>query len=188
VSELLVALLLAFMVGLAVYATWTTDLFAAAVSLGAYGFVMSLVWAEIGALDVAFTEAVVGAGATTVLFLATLLRTARQASPAPPALRGLAIAGGLALFAAFTAAGGGRRPRGGPPAPPPPPPTPGDTTSPPSLHVSPRYLERTLDETATPNAVTSVLADYRGYDTLVETTVIVTAGLGCWLLLQPRRA
>ena len=46
---------------------------------------------------------------------------------------------------------------------------------------------RTLSETATPNAVTSVLADYRGYDTLVETTVILTAGLGCWLLLAPRR-
>lgn len=174
-SELLVALLLAFMVGLAVYATWTTDLFAAAVALGAYGFVMSLVWAEIGALDVAFTEAVVGAGATTVLFLATLLRTARQASPAPPALRGLAIAGGVALFAAFAAAALGLAPWG-------------DATSPPAVHVSPRYLERTLEETATPNAVTSVLADYRGYDTLVETTVIVTAGLGCWLLLHPRRA
>jgi multicomponent Na+:H+ antiporter subunit B len=175
VSELLVALLLAFLVGLAVCATWTTDLFAAAVALGAYGFVMSLVWAEIGALDVAFTEAVVGAGATTVLFLATLLRTARQASPAPPALRRLALAGGLALAAAFAAAALGLAPWG-------------DATSAPSVHVSPRYLERTLEETATPNAVTSVLADYRGYDTLIETTVIVTAGLGCWLLLAPRRA
>jgi multicomponent Na+:H+ antiporter subunit B len=56
------------------------------------------------------------------------------------------------------------------------------------VHVSPRYLARTLEETATPNAVTSVLADYRGYDTLLETTVILTAGLGCWLLLAPRRA
>jgi multicomponent Na+:H+ antiporter subunit B len=123
---------------------------------------------------VAFTEAVVGAGATTVLFLATLLRTSRQASPAPPALRRLAIAAGLALCAAFAAAALGLAPWG-------------DSTSPPALHVSPRYLERTLEETATPNAVTSVLADYRGYDTLVETTVIVTAGLGCWLLLHPRR-
>jgi multicomponent Na+:H+ antiporter subunit B len=63
----------------------------------------------------------------------------------------------------------------------------GDPGSPPAVHVSPRYLERTLEETATPNAVTSVLADYRGYDTLVETTVILTAGLGCWLLLNPGR-
>jgi multicomponent Na+:H+ antiporter subunit B len=63
----------------------------------------------------------------------------------------------------------------------------GDPASAPAVHVSPRYLARTLDETATPNAVTSVLADYRSYDTLVETTVIVTAGLGCWLLLRPAR-
>jgi multicomponent Na+:H+ antiporter subunit B len=41
-----------------------------------------------------------------------------------------------------------------------------------------------MEETATPNAVTSVLADYRGYDTLVETVVILTAGLGAWLLLM----
>jgi multicomponent Na+:H+ antiporter subunit B len=63
----------------------------------------------------------------------------------------------------------------------------GDPRSPASLHVSPRYLEKTIEETATPNAVTSVLADYRGYDTLGETTVIFTAGLSCILILRRRR-
>ena len=63
----------------------------------------------------------------------------------------------------------------------------GDPNSPASMHVSPRYLERTLEETATPNAVTSVLADYRGYDTLGETTVIFTAGVSCILILRARR-
>jgi multicomponent Na+:H+ antiporter subunit B len=53
------------------------------------------------------------------------------------------------------------------------------------VHVSPRYLTEAIRETATPNAVTAVLADYRGYDTLIETVVILTAGLGCWLLLPP---
>jgi multicomponent Na+:H+ antiporter subunit B len=62
-----------------------------------------------------------------------------------------------------------------------------DPLSPASIHVSPRYLERTLEETATPNAVTSVLADYRGYDTLGETTVIFTAGVSCMLILRRRR-
>jgi multicomponent Na+:H+ antiporter subunit B len=62
-----------------------------------------------------------------------------------------------------------------------------DPRSPASLHVSPRYLEKTIEETATPNAVTSVLADYRGYDTLGETTVIFTAGLSCILILRRRR-
>jgi multicomponent Na+:H+ antiporter subunit B len=60
----------------------------------------------------------------------------------------------------------------------------GDSDSPASLHVSPRYIEKTVKETATPDMVTSVLADYRGYDTLGETTVIFTAGLSCLLLLR----
>jgi multicomponent Na+:H+ antiporter subunit B len=63
----------------------------------------------------------------------------------------------------------------------------GDPNSPASLHVSPRYVEKTLEETATPNVVTSVLADYRGYDTLGETTVIFTAGVSCILILRKRK-
>ena len=63
----------------------------------------------------------------------------------------------------------------------------GDPHSPASLHVSPYYLESTLHNTATPNVVTSVLADYRGYDTLGETTVIFTAGISCILILRKRR-
>jgi len=63
----------------------------------------------------------------------------------------------------------------------------GDPNSPASKHVSPRYIEKTMDETATPNVVTSVLADYRGYDTLGETTVIFTAGISCILILRRRR-
>jgi multicomponent Na+:H+ antiporter subunit B len=60
----------------------------------------------------------------------------------------------------------------------------GDPGSPASLHVSPRYIEKTMEETAVPNMVTSVLADYRGYDTLGETTVIFTAGIACILLMR----
>ncbi len=64
----------------------------------------------------------------------------------------------------------------------------GDPSSPASLHVSPRYIEQTIEETAVPNPVTSVLADYRGYDTMYETTVIFSAGVACFLLLRvPRR-
>jgi len=60
----------------------------------------------------------------------------------------------------------------------------GDPASPASLHVSPRYIEKTVEETSVPNMVTSVLADYRGYDTLGETTVIFTAGIACILLIR----
>jgi len=60
----------------------------------------------------------------------------------------------------------------------------GDPASPASTHVSPRYIEKTIEETAVPNMVTSVLADYRGYDTMFETTVIFSAGVACFLLLR----
>ena len=56
--------------------------------------------------------------------------------------------------------------------------------TPPNTHVSPYYIRNSLRDTATPNVVTSILADYRGYDTLGETTVIFTAGIACLLLLK----
>lgn len=59
-----------------------------------------------------------------------------------------------------------------------------DPTSPASTHVSPRYIERSMEETAVPNIVTAVLADYRGYDTMFETSVIFAAGMACFFLLR----
>ena len=87
VSDPLVAALLALMVVLAIAAVRAGDLLVAAITLGVYGSVMALTWAAIGADDVSFTETVVGAGATTVFFLAALLRTSRRRSPAPGTLR-----------------------------------------------------------------------------------------------------
>jgi multicomponent Na+:H+ antiporter subunit B len=46
------------------------------------------------------------------------------------------------------------------------------------------YIENAYKDTHTPNMVTAILADYRGYDTLGEETVILTAGLICFLLLR----
>jgi multicomponent Na+:H+ antiporter subunit B len=60
----------------------------------------------------------------------------------------------------------------------------GDPHSPASSHVSPYYIEHTLEDTSVPNIVTSVLADYRGYDTMFETIVIFTAGIACIFLLR----
>ena len=51
-------------------------------------------------------------------------------------------------------------------------------------HVAPRYLEGACAETGVPNIVTAVLASYRGYDTLGETTVVFTAGIGVIALLR----
>ena len=63
----------------------------------------------------------------------------------------------------------------------------GDPGSPASVNVSPRYIEKAFEETAVPNMVTAVLADYRGYDTLGETTVIFVAGVCCLLILGRRK-
>ena len=59
-----------------------------------------------------------------------------------------------------------------------------DPASPANTHVSPYYIETTMEETSVPNIVTAVLADYRGYDTLFETVVIFTAGISCFFLLR----
>lgn len=59
----------------------------------------------------------------------------------------------------------------------------GDPDAPASIHVSPRYIEKAEEEAGALNMVTAVLADYRSYDTLGETVVILTAGLACVLVL-----
>ena len=63
-----------------------------------------------------------------------------------------------------------------------------DPEAPANVHVSPTYIEDTVEDTHTPNIVTAVLADYRGYDTLGETVVIFTAGLACVLILMKRNS
>jgi len=63
----------------------------------------------------------------------------------------------------------------------------GDPTSPASTHLSNYYIEHAMDETAAPNLVTAVLADYRGFDTMFETAVVFCAGLACFLLLRDFR-
>jgi len=152
------------------------DLVPAVFILGSYSFFLALVWAWIGAVDVAFVEAVVGAGLGTVFFLLTLFGTApkdtRLHRPPPPwaALIGLPLLGFLLLYAASDL------------------PKFGDPVSPASVHISPVYLENSLQDTNTPNVVTSVLMDYRSLDTLIETVVIFTAGIACALLLRRNKA
>ena len=73
-------LILLLIVVLAVLALSVHNLLSATVMLGAYSFLMCLLWAEMGAVDVAFTEAAVGAGVSTVLMIATLLRTSQRPS------------------------------------------------------------------------------------------------------------
>ena len=60
-------------------------------------------------------------------------------------------------------------------------------TAPIHQHVAPRYIEESPKEVGVPNMVTSVLASYRGWDTLGEVTVIFTAGIAVMILLTNRR-
>ncbi|BCA78290.1 hydrogenase subunit MbhD domain-containing protein [Desulfuromonas sp. AOP6] len=74
-----VDLLILVLVVICALATITTkDLLGASVIFGVYSFMMCLLWAEMGAVDVAFTEATVGAGVSTILFIAAILRTTRR--------------------------------------------------------------------------------------------------------------
>lgn len=149
------------------------NLFGVVVMGGIYSFLMATVLVVLDAVDVAMTEAAVGAGISTVLLLATLHLTKTEEapgrhSPIVPAIVALGTGAALAYGTLDL-----------PPF--------GIAETPMHENVAPRYLTETLRETMVPNAVTSVLASYRGYDTLGETTVIFTAGIGVLMLLKRGR-
>lgn len=150
------------------------DLIGAVFILGSYSFFLALVWAWLGAVDLAFVEAVVGAGLATVFFLLALFQSdpggnrIRRTQTPLAALLGLPALGLLLLYAANDL------------------PEFGDPASPASVHVSPVYLENSLADTRTPNVVTAIIMDYRSFDTLIETVVIFTAGIACAALLGRR--
>ena len=72
--------ILVFMVVAAVISLRVKDLLTASVVFGIYSFLMCLLWAEMGAVDVAFTEAAVGAGVSAVFLVATVFNVKRMSS------------------------------------------------------------------------------------------------------------
>ena len=72
--------ILIFLVVAAVIALRVKDLLTASVIFGIYSFLMCLLWAEMGAVDVAFTEAAVGAGVSAVFLIATVFNVKRRSS------------------------------------------------------------------------------------------------------------
>jgi multicomponent Na+:H+ antiporter subunit B len=147
-------------------------LFAAVVLLGVYSLLMATLFIVLDAVDVAMTEAAVGAGVSTVFFLGALYLTDTVEAPSGrgwflPLLLALVTAGALVW-------GLSDLPEFGSPEQP--------------IHKQGAdYLARSIPETGIPNVVTSVLASYRGFDTLGETTVVFTAGIGILALLRRRR-
>jgi len=178
IERLIVIALLALLVATAWTIVRLRSLFATAMLSGIYSLLGASWMLLLDAPDVAFTEAAVGAGISTVVLLVTLSLTTREEKPTRfrvlPLL--VVLATGAALFYATLDM-----------------PAHGDPNAPAHQHVAPEYLADVVpnaDGEVVPvgidNIVTTVLASYRGYDTLGETAVIFTAGIAVMLLLRRR--
>jgi multicomponent Na+:H+ antiporter subunit B len=165
--------LLGFLTVIVLSVIFLRDLFAIVMLYGIYSFLAASLFVTLDAVDVAFTEATVGAGISTFLMLATLALTARREKTLPdrPLLPLLVIG----IVAAALLYGTSDMPHFSDPA------------APAHTHVAPHYIESTTAEIGVPNIVTAVLASYRGYDTLGELIVIFTAGIGVLTLLCFRK-
>lgn len=149
------------------------NLFGVIVLSGIYSFLMATVLVAMDAVDVAMTEASVGAGISTVLLLGALyLCKSEETQPLHKPWLPLAVSLAVAAMLVYGTLGL---------------PEFSDPQAPIHVHVAPRYLNEMRTEVDVPNAVTAVLASYRGYDTLGETTVVFTAGAGVIALLRRRR-
>ncbi len=146
------------------------SLFAIVMLQGVFSLLCAAWFVSLDAVDVAFTEAAVGAGVSTVLMLGAMLLTEREAKPVPVRLKILPLVivtiAALAMFYAI-----------------PDMPGFGDGTAQVNTYMGQYYVEATAREMFIPNVVSTTLASYRGYDTFGETTVIFLAGLGIYLLL-----
>jgi len=137
-----------------------------------YSLLSAVIFVVLDAVDVAFTEAAVGAGISSVLFLSAFAVTGkRQVLKQKNKLISL-IAVSLTAAALLYATSDM--------------PHVGDPEAPVQTHVAPRYIEQSGTEVGIPNIVTSVLASYRGFDTLGEVTVVFTAMIAVLLLLLRR--
>ena len=175
ISIIIDMFLLSLLVFIAVMILRTDKLFAVIVMSGGYSLTSAAIFVNLDAVDVAFTEAAVGAGISTVLFLAAMsFLPAEEKAGRKGQSRSLqtliagsvcVVSGALLVFAALDL------------------PAFGDPNAPAQVHVAPRYLEESGTLLHIPNVVTTVLASYRGFDTLGETIVVFTAGLGVLMLL-----
>ncbi|MEM7177446.1 MAG: DUF4040 domain-containing protein [Pseudomonadota bacterium] len=150
--------------------TRARNLFAVVVLGSAYSFLMASVMMVLDAVDVAMTEASVGAGISTVLLLGALFLTkVTEAEPRYSNTIPMIVAigtGAMLVYGTWEL------------------PAFGIADSPVNTHVGAEYIARNYDDTHIPNIVTSVLASYRGFDTLGEVTVIFTAGIAILALLK----
>ncbi|MCR9184446.1 MAG: DUF4040 domain-containing protein [Halieaceae bacterium] len=161
--------LLSLLVITAIAIVRSEDLFSAVMLSGIFSLLMALNFFLLDAADVALTEAAVGAGVATVLLLAGLKLTppteAKGRSVGKLSVVVIAATTLLMIYASFGQ------------------PTLGDPMAPTQQHVAPWYIEKTPELIGIPNIVTAVLSSFRGYDTLGEVFVVLTAGIGVMFLL-----
>jgi len=146
------------------------DLFAVVMLSGIYGLLSASFFVVMDAVDVAFTEASVGAGISTLLMLTTITMVGRQEETERHkpilALVTVFITGALLVYGTLDM------------------PYFGSKEAPANLHVAPHFINDSMKEVGVPNMVTAVLASYRGFDTFGEVAVIFTAGVGVLALLS----
>lgn len=165
--------LLGFLVFTALAVAKMHDLFAVVMLSGIYSLISASLFLDLDAADVAFTEASVGAGISTLLMLASLKLVGRyehRTRYQPMLALGVVLATGTLLIYGTLDM-----------------PHFGSADAPVHQHVAPRYLNDSPDEIGVPNVVTAVLASYRGWDTLGEVLVVFTAGIGVISLLRVSR-
>ena len=162
-------ILFSILAATAVGIVFLRHLFAVAILGGVFSLVTAGLFVALDAPDVAFTEAAVGAGLTTVLMLGTLTLTTRREKIA---------SGGVAIPLAVSILTGLMLIYGTLDLP-----HFGSPDAPIHRHVAPEYLAGRAAEVDVPNIVTAVLASYRGFDTLGEVVVVFTAGIGVLLLI-----
>lgn len=174
-DHFIIICLLSFLIAIAIGIVVLRDLLAGVLLSGLYSFVAAAAFVVMDAVDVAFTEAAVGAGISTILFLGALTFTRhdqkRRGHDSLPALVFVVVTGGLLIYGTLDM------------------PRYGSATSPAQTHpeLAVRFIERSGGEVGPPNIVTSVLASYRGYDTLGEVVVVFAAGIAVLSLLGLRR-
>ena len=172
IQALDVALML-FMMVTAVMVVRLRNLFAAVMVMGAFSLLSAGLFTVLDAVDVAFTEAAVGAGISTVLMLGTLALTPTVERNKPKNdLLALCVVIGTGVMLIYSTQDM---------------PAVGSPDAPIHQHVANVYVNESEAKTGVPNIVTAVLASYRGYDTMGETSVIFTAGIGVMLILGGRR-
>jgi multicomponent Na+:H+ antiporter subunit B len=163
-------LILALLVATAVSMIRMRQLFGVAMLSGIYSLLSAAFFVALDAVDVAFTEAAVGAGVSTVLVLSGIALTAKREMPVDRRRQLLPllivfVTGGALVYSTIDM------------------PAFGDPNAPANAYVGAEYIAQTPADIEVPNIVTAVLASYRGFDTLGETVVVFTAGLACLLLL-----